>query len=130
MRLIKEFREDLFSSIKIKKNGQHLFYTELTFFDDKKNRPDGLIIHVVSKIIVDAILVEVKINGNELVDDQIERYITVAKELGIEKLLTISNQFVPDPTHSPIKLKKMPNGFKLYHFFMVIYSNYSTSANS
>ena len=116
MRLIKEFREDLFSPIKMKKNGTHLFYTELNFFGDKKNRPDGLIVHVVSKKIVDAILIEVKINGKDIDDEQVERYIEVAKNLGIEKILTISNQFVPDPSHSPVKLSKLPKNFQLFHF--------------
>ncbi|MBF9018637.1 MULTISPECIES: hypothetical protein [unclassified Oceanispirochaeta] len=116
MRLIKEFREDLFSPIKIKKNGTHLYYTELNFFGDKKNRPDGLIVHVVSKNIVDAILIEVKINGKDIEDEQIERYIEVAKNLGIEKILTISNQFVPDPSQSPVKIHKLPKNFQLFHF--------------
>ena len=116
MRLIKEFREDLLSEIKMKKNGTHLFYTELNFFGDKKNRPDGLIIHVVSKKIVDAALVEVKINGKEIEQDQIERYIEVAKTLGIEKVLTVSNQFVPDPSHSPVQNSKVTKNFQLYHF--------------
>lgn len=115
LRMVKEFRNDLLSDIGIKRNGRHVFYTEATFYDNKDDRPDGLILNVVSNKIADAIFIEVKNKTNDIDDGQISRYVELAKTLGVDKLLTISNQFVPDPSFSPVQVR-LPKDFKLYHF--------------
>ena len=55
-------------------------------------------------------------NGkNELDQTQINRYIHLAKSFNIPKLITISNQFVSDPTQFPIFIRA-PKGITLFHF--------------
>lgn len=114
VKLIKEFREDIFSDIKLKRNGSHYFFVEPSFFDIP-DRPDGLILHVVSGEIRDAVILEVKIGKNDIDDSQVERYVELAKQLGIKKILTVSNQFVPDPSQSPVHIK-LPKNIELFHF--------------
>jgi len=59
--------------------------------EDKKVRPDGLI--VVSRGSKSwSVAVEVKTNKNDLVADQINAYLDVCRDNGIDVLLTISNQ--------------------------------------
>ena len=123
IKLIKEFREDLFSDLKFRKNGSHYFYTEACFADCPDSRPDGLIINAVSGKIQDAIIIEVKNKHIDIDDDQIQKYIELAKNIGISKILTISNQFVSDPSQSPCKKIKIPKGDAIISFFMDIYFN-------
>jgi hypothetical protein len=115
LRMVKEFRDDLFSDIGLKRSGRHSFYTEVSFYDNSEERPDGLILNTSSNEIKDAILIEVKNKNNVIDDTQIARYVELAKTIGITKILTISNQFVSDPTHSPVHIK-LPKGITLYHF--------------
>jgi hypothetical protein len=59
--------------------------------EDKKVRPDGLI--VVSRGAKSwSVAVEVKTNKNDLVAEQINSYLDVCRDNGIDALLTISNQ--------------------------------------
>ncbi|WP_319559134.1 hypothetical protein [Marispirochaeta sp.] len=115
LRLIKEFREDVFSDLKFRKGGAHYFYVETTFLDIKDARPDGLILNVVSGEIRDAVIMEVKNKHNQIDDTQIQKYIELAKAIGVVKILTISNQYVPDPSQSPVQCKA-PKGIELYHY--------------
>jgi hypothetical protein len=117
LKLIKEFRYNLFKEIKFPKGGKSFYYTELGFPDSKfENRIDGLIINVSGGIIKDAVFFEMKSGPDDLKKDQIEDYINIAKEFEVKKLVTISNQFVSDPKESPIEKIKKPNNFELYHF--------------
>src|SRR6056297_367704 len=115
LRLIKEFRDDVFTELKFRRSGTHYFYVETTFFDYKQARPDGLILNVVSGVIRDVLIIEVKNKNVPINEEQIEKYIDLAKNLGVAKILTISNQFVPDPTQTPVQLK-VPKGIELYHY--------------
>lgn len=121
VRLIKEFREDIFSDLKIRKSGLHYFFTEPEFYEEQTSRkehpdrPDGLILTVVSGVIKEAVLLEVKSKTAVIKDDQIAKYIDIAKTLGIKKILTISNQYVPDPSVTPVQLKNL-KGVELYHY--------------
>ena len=117
LKLIKEFRDNLFKEIKFPKGGKSFYYTEVSFPKSEfKERIDGLIINVSSGIIKDAVFFEMK-NGKDLLDKiQIEKYIMIAKSLGVKNLVTISNQFVSDPKESPIEKIKKPKEFNLYHF--------------
>ena len=115
LKLVKEFREDIFSDLKLRKSGSHLFYTEVEFPEFSNDRPDGLILSIVSGEIKDAVLIEVKNKTNSIDDSQIEKYIELAKHLGITKILTISNQFVQDPSQTPVK-SRIPKGIDLFHY--------------
>ena len=115
LRLVEEFRKNISQEINLIRSGTIYVFTEATFSSCKKpNRPDGLILIVKGKNIVDAALVEVKNKGNELDDNQISQYLTIAKEYNIPKLLTVSNQFVSFPTQSPLSIK-VPKHVSLYH---------------
>lgn len=120
---IKEYREELLIQLginKIKnKNVSMVSYTELKN-KNTNDRPDGLIIITTGKhkpIIEWVGFVESKVGNNELKQEQIERYASFANEIGIKNIITISNQLVPTPTHSPIKISK--RSFNLYHWSWV-----------
>lgn len=49
--------------------------------------------------------------------EQIEKYVEFAREIGINDVITISNLLVSNPNESPIKLKK--RSFNLYHWSWV-----------
>ena len=115
LRLIKEFRNDFLSEIKMTKGGQIYVYTEITFPQDEKSRIDGLILIVKGGVIKDAAILEMKNKNNEIEKEQVERYIQIAKQLNIPKLVTISNEFVSEPTQSPLDVR-VPKKVDLYHF--------------
>lgn len=75
-------------------------------FKDNKIRPDGLIIIESGKNVWTA-LVEAKVGNNDLAQEQIEAYLDLAKGLGVDALITISNQFATRPTHHPVAVSKM-----------------------
>src|SRR5690606_17799529 len=83
---------------------------------DTKLRPDGLI-EVDSGRNVWRALIEAKIGGSELTADQVEAYLGLAKNLGVDALITISNQFSTLPTHHPVTVNKQKlRSVSLYHF--------------
>tara|TARA_B110000971_G_C19995400_1_gene494030 strand:- start:240 stop:1607 length:1368 start_codon:yes stop_codon:yes gene_type:complete len=118
IKLIKEFRDNIFKEIKFPKGGKCFYYTEVSFPDSnfKGSRIDGLIINVSSGKIRDAVFFEMKSGIDNLKRDQIESYINLSKEFGVDKLVTISNQFVSDPKESPLEKVKRPKNFNLFHF--------------
>jgi len=68
-------------------------------------RPDGLIVVHTGKNTWKA-LVETKIKGAQLNEDQISRYLEVARAAGIDAVLTISNQFSARADHPPVHVQK------------------------
>lgn len=87
-----------------------------SFKNENKDRPDALIVVNNGRREWRA-LVEAKAKGVDLVADQVERYLDIAKTQGIDAVVTISNQFVATPTQSPCnvnrqKLKKV----SLFHW--------------
>ena len=115
LRLIKEFRKMILSSAKISSGGKIYVYTEIEFPDNPDSRVDGLLLIERGGIIKDAAIFEMKNGKNELDQTQINRYIHLAKSFNIPKLITISNQFVSDPTQFPIFIRA-PKGITLFHF--------------
>ncbi len=115
VRLVKEYRTDLFKEIKLPLGGKVFYYTEACFPEIGKSRIDGLIIIVVSGKIKDAAFFEMKNKNNSIDAKQVETYLGVTKKLGLNKLITVSNEFVADPTHSPVKVKA-PKSISLLHF--------------
>lgn len=113
--LVDEFRRDIFDIIGMPKGGQLYVYTEAVFPDEKECRIDGFILLVAAGKIKSAAILEMK-NGTDCLDkDQIDRYLKIAKTFGIPKMITVSNEFVSEPTQSPLGAKKTPNGVELYH---------------
>ncbi len=70
--------------------------------EDTRDRPDGLIVLRAGKREWKA-FVEAKIGSSELDVDQIERYRNLARENGIDCVITISNQFATAPTEHPLE---------------------------
>jgi len=116
LRLIKEFRNNFFKEIKFPKGGKLFFYTEIAFPEIFKGRFDGLIINVSSGKIKDAVFLEMKGGNSDLEKSQIEEYINISKRLKVNKLVTISNQFVSEPKETPLEKIRINPSFKLYHF--------------
>lgn len=116
LRLVKEFRDTIFKEIKFSRNGKLFYYTEVCFPELFKERIDGMVINVVSGKIKDVAFFEMKSSKNPLNREQIERYIKISKSLKVNKLITISNQFVSDSKESPIEKLKVSPSFNLYHF--------------
>ena len=55
-------------------------------------------------------------NKNNIINDaQVETYIKISKCIGVNKLITVSNQFVADSSLSPTNIK-VPRNFNLFHF--------------
>ncbi|MCK5050222.1 MAG: hypothetical protein KAS53_00685 [Candidatus Cloacimonetes bacterium] len=116
IRLIKEFKTLLMKPTDIRINGKIYVYTEVDFEQvSNGERIDGLLIVVRAGIIHEAVLFEMKNKNDEINKDQLMSYLNIAKEMGINNFITISNQFVLAPTQYPISIK-LPRGINLYHF--------------
>ena len=118
LRLIKEFKDQIFKETKLKRGGKAYYYTEVCFNDiDKGSRIDGLILIVVSGEIKDAAFLEVKNGKNVLSQEQILKYYRLAQALqNVPKIITISNEFVGDSSQSPIYIKNQSKKISLFHF--------------
>lgn len=94
-------------------------FTEVTLANTPsglRNRPDGLVELDTGRKVWRA-LVEAKVGKSELDSQQIEDYVRLAKENGIDAVITISNQFVALPTHLPVELpKKLTRSVETYHW--------------
>lgn len=116
LKLVKEFKDDIFKEIKLSRIGYSLYLTEVVFHDiDNASRIDGLILVVSKNTIKDAVVFEMKNKNNSLDREQINRYIGLSKKIGIDKMVTVSNEFVSDSSQSPVQIKP-PKNFSLYHF--------------
>ena len=118
IRLIKEFKDSVFKELKLKRSGKAYYYSEVVFHDiDTTSRLDGMILVVVSGKIEDAIFIEVKNDKAKIEEEQILKYYKLAQLLNnVPKILTISNEFVFDSSHSPITIKNQSKKISLYHF--------------
>ncbi len=114
LRLITEFRNQIFQTIGLSRSSELRIYTEAEFILFNKKRIDGLILVIRGNKIIDAVLLEVKNKNTELDESQILDYLQIAKEYGIQKFLTISNQFVSFPTQSPLNIKT-PRQVSTFH---------------
>ena len=114
LRLVEEFKKNIFHAVNLTRSGNIHVYSEVEFLFFNNKRIDGLLIVERGKKIVDAILIEVKNKNVDLEVKQISDYLNIAKEYKIPKLLTISNQFVSFPTQSPINVRP-PKNVTLYH---------------
>lgn len=122
MSAVKEYRELLLTSIgfnKIKnKNIQLHTYTELS--NSAGDRPDGLIVVTSGKnkpIVEWMCFIESKVDKNLLDNEQVNRYADFARDIGMDSIITISNQLSTTPFDSPMTTKK--KNFNLYHWSWV-----------
>jgi hypothetical protein len=94
-------------------------YTEVCFpadKDDRRSRPDGLLVVTTPGREWKA-LVEAKIGNADLDAAQLEGYLEIARENGVDALITISNQFTSAPAHHPVQLStNARRKIELYHW--------------
>lgn len=94
-------------------------YTEVSFPGIRNGnieRPDG-VLRVETRKVTWAALVEAKIDNARLDEEQIQRYGEIAKKYGINAVITLSNQLVSLPTHTPYFIpKKIASHVDFYHF--------------
>lgn len=114
MKLIREFRRMIISDIKMIRGGQFFAYNEVVFPQFKNCRIDGLALKVKGGIIKDAAIFEMKNGSNEINKEQIEKYIDLAKSCSIPRIITVSNQFVSEPTQCPVDVRSIKS-VELYH---------------
>ncbi len=115
LRLIKEFKKYFFSEVKLINSGELYVYTEVTFPQFKDSRLDGLIVVVKGGEIKDAAILEMKNKNCLLEQSQIEKYMQLSRELNIPKIITVSNEFVSEPTQSPLNMR-VPKSIQMFHF--------------
>jgi len=115
LRLVKEFREDLFASAKIAKGSTLLIYTEVSFKDFGKQRLDGLLLVARAGTIRDAAILEMKTGTDCLEEAQVDGYLAIARKYSIPRIITVSNQFTGSCQQTPLKMKQ-PKDVALYHF--------------
>lgn len=118
---VEEFGAELLASVgqRVGKRASIETFTEVVFHKQPANikeRPDGLIAVRVGKRTWMA-LVEAKVGNNELNADQIERYRALAKENGIDCVITLSNQFATSPDSHPLEdVRKSRSKIPVYHW--------------
>ncbi len=118
---IDEFGAQLLASVgqKVGKRSSLQTFTEIVFQKqsaDIKDRPDGLIVLKVGSRNWRAI-VEAKVGSAELDPDQVERYRILAKENGVDCVITISNQFATSPGSHPVEsVRKSRSKIPVFHW--------------
>lgn len=115
LRIVKEFRDQIFKDAKISKAGKAYYYTEICFPDLSECRIDGLLIVVSAGKIKDAAFFEMKNKNNEIDSSQISKYCELAKKLGVSNMITVSNEFVSEAKYVPYDLKTTKS-ISLLHF--------------
>lgn len=81
-------------------------WTEVTLGKrESKDRPDALLQIVNGKQRWTA-LIEAKIGKAQLSEEQVARYVALAKEYGIDAVITVSNQMVARADHHPVPIAK------------------------
>lgn len=96
-------------------------YTEIVLADGRGDgsriRPDGLIILDGGRGREWRCLIEAKIGRAQVDPEQLTAYLALARRYGLDGVLTVSNEFVALPTHSPVKIAKSASrGVQTYHW--------------
>lgn len=121
MSLIQEFGSELLGSVgqRVGVRTKISTFTEVVFKGLKQtsnDRPDGLIVLKTGNREWKA-MVEAKVGNSLITADQIEKYRGVAKEHGIDCVITISNQFATTPSNHPIEeIRKSRSKVPVYHW--------------
>ena len=97
-------------------------YTEVTFKNEPESnsRPDGLVVVTTGRSTWTA-LIEAKIRKSDLDAEQVERYLRLARENGLDAVITISNDFAARVDHSPIansipRIRQLTSRVQLFHW--------------
>ena len=94
-------------------------FTEVVFQnqpDGTNDRPDGLMIVSFGKREWKA-LIEAKVGAASLQVEQIERYRAIAKDNGIDCVITISNQFATSPDSHPLtEVRRSRSKIPVFHW--------------
>ncbi|MFO7593393.1 MAG: hypothetical protein R6X15_05030 [Pseudomonadota bacterium] len=118
--VVRNFAEDVLAEVgtKVGVKAKIQCYTEVVFDtkDNRKIRPDGLV--VISLGLKEwSALIESKVGNAEHTKDQVESYLDLAKDVGADAVITISNQFASKPTHHPVSVNKNKiRSTGLFHF--------------
>ncbi len=116
MRAVPDFCHGLLSGMKAP-TGKISTYTELRFKDGEQRThiPDGAVLLERGRKCWGC-LVEVKTSGVPLGGDQVSRYLDLARDLGFDGFLTISNQITTEPSALPYPVdKRKLRGLTVYH---------------
>ena len=108
--------------VRMGKMSKLISYTEVKFpsLDENNNqrnkdRPDGVLTLSTGKSHWKA-LVEAKIDNVEIDQEQVLKYARIAREYGIDAVITLSNQLTPLPTHIPYSIPKaLSNRVDFFH---------------
>ncbi|MBV5258429.1 hypothetical protein FLX56_08355 [Synechococcus moorigangaii CMS01] len=103
---------------KVGKRAKIEAFTEVAFSKkvEKGSRPDGLMVVDTGRSKWTA-FVEAKVATNQLEKAQVEEYLKLARDVGVDALITFSNQFAPLPEHHPVHVdKRLLKKVELYHF--------------
>lgn len=93
-------------------------WTEITFANEEKSkdRPDALIQITNGKNVWTA-LIEAKIGKATLNEEQVSRYLSLARDHQIDAVITVSNQMVARADHHPVQIaKNQLRKVHLYHW--------------
>ena len=94
-------------------------YTEVAFPKSKTSaalRPDGLLVVDTGRTRWSA-FIEAKIGKEEIDRTQLEAYLTLAREVGVDAVITFTNAFAALPEHHPVKVsKRLTRSVELFHF--------------
>ena len=94
-------------------------FTEVVLRDtpaDVRLRPDGLLQVNTGRSTWTA-LIEAKIGKAEIDEEQLKSYLNLARNAGIQAVVTVSNQFTALPEHHPIPLNSaLTRGVDVYHW--------------
>lgn len=118
---VPELLSDLLATLGVRlgKTSKVEAYTEVVFrkHDDTDCRPDGLLIVKTGSREWRA-LIEAKISSNILKEDQVTKYLEIARDNEIDAVITISNQFVAHAKLSPLKKldKRLLKKVDLFHW--------------
>lgn len=122
MMAVPPFAERMLETIgqKTGKRAEVSCFTEVAFKpapDAKNLRPDGYMSVLSGRGRQWQAMFEAKIGNAEIDHDQVRAYAALAKDHGIDAVITISNQFVALPTHSLVSVGKVLDRYvTLYHW--------------
>ena len=104
--------------VRMGKTSELYSYTEVEFESpdrSRRDRPDG-ILSLRTRKNQSSALIEAKIDKAEIDAEQIHRYAVIARNYGIDAVITFSNQLVPLPTHLPYAVpKRFGQRVKFFH---------------
>lgn len=118
---IEEFGAALLGSVgkRVGKRSKIETFTEVVFKDEKvniKDRPDGLIV-LRSGANEWRALIEAKVGNAEIGAEQVEKYRELAREHGVDCVITISNQFATLPEHHPVEhVRRSRSKIPVFHW--------------